>query len=184
MAKPIDRVLAHLHERGKIATATVQDIIGSHRKPSEMLGYLRRRGHVIETDLPRYATEWIYHGQEGKRHGVGPDLETHKLPCIRCGTVIHVETWPGEKPHKWRKCAKCLELKDDTAKGDWFSNNEERRKVTQASRVVKQCTHDQGTVYRPGDKGFEERARAVTHIKDIKNRATDLAPGVRFSFKY
>jgi hypothetical protein len=65
MAKPTERVLAHLHERGKIATAIVQDIIGAHRKPSEMLGYLRRRGHVIETDLPRYATEWIYHGQEG-----------------------------------------------------------------------------------------------------------------------
>jgi hypothetical protein len=39
-------------------------------------------------------------------------------------------------------------------------------------------------VYRPRDKGFEERAREVTHIKKIKNRATDLAPSVRFSFKY
>jgi len=184
MAKPIDRVLAHLYERGKIATATVQDIIGAHRKPSEMLGYLRRRGHVIETDLPRYATEWIYRGREGKRHGVGPDLETHKLPCIRCGTVIHVETWPGEKPHKWRKCTKCLEVQDDSAKGDWFSKNEERRKITRNARTVRKCIHDQGTVYRPGDEGFEERAREITHIKDIEDRATDLAPSVRFSFKY
>ena len=180
MAKPTERVLAHLHERGKIATAMVQDIIGAHRKPSEMLNYLRRRGHVIETDLPRYATEWIYRGREGERHG----LETHKLPCIRCGAVIHAETWPGEKPTKWRKYTKCLELKDDTAKGGRYSKNEERRKITQNSRTVKQCTHDQGTVYRPGDEGFEERAREVTHIKDIKTRATDLALSVRIFFKY
>lgn len=186
MATTAHRVLAHMKERGRIPTATVQSIIGAHRPPSQMLGYLRKRGHIIETDLPRSPTEWIYHGQveTPEQHGQGPDLETHIIYCIRCGSPLQVQTWPGEKPHKWRKCAKCWELKDDSAKGDWFSNNEERRKVTQASRVVKQGTHDQGTVYRPGDKGFEERARAVTHIRDIKDRVTDLAPGVRFSLRY
>jgi hypothetical protein len=182
--KPLTKmVLEHLQKYGRIDYAQVSELAWSSKQPCQVIYYLRRAGHDIRGN-GRPATEWTYHGEidnaektaTARRHSLGPALEDAEVKCSVCGYVFHVQVWPGEKPDSRRVCHRCRQRQTDIGTDEVMS-------IPAPSAQVKpelpECK-----VYRPRDKGFEERAREVTHIKKIKNRATDLAPSVRFSFKY
>lgn len=182
------RVLTYLQRYGEINGDMIREISGTRISPSQVIYHLRSKGHTITAQRCGRVTTWTYAAEdiqlEKKRHNEeGPSLDVVYVTCRLCERKLAVKVWPGNTPDTRRICANCLEIKDHD--GHFFNNNNTPQKLTASAR--RKCevrTSSRCKTYRPGDKGFKERAQQCTPPRQIKRKASDLVKEAIFTMEF
>jgi len=103
-----------------------------------------------------------------KREYLGtPDVHI-TIPCMRCGAKLDVRVPEGEedKVDMRRLCAKCKSV--DTEEGFLGHRKMQAAEQRRGPDPHKQWVREEVKVFKPGDKGFAERASQCTPPSEIK----------------
>jgi hypothetical protein len=189
--KIVDRVIEALNINGEV-TRKELETMSSTESPSEIIRRVRRLrgiGVKVVRNIPgtRRAEAWALedksagmdaHLRNRQRGSLeGPELETVKVKCMRCGADVNVDVWPGDSAPGHKLCCRCNAGSHEEA-------IDYKGKGHRGKSVIEKPVHEPCRVFRPGDRGFKERATACTPPREIKDRLSDKMANVSLNIKF